>query len=115
MHGRDFELLSYTHKANLGELDHGPTKRALVVGNLALLQVQALVSGAIAGVASFALGLITKPKDDISDYYESMYMAASAMVSAALSSAILGVFMCGLIMLCRRYNINPGKCFLFTV
>lgn len=93
----------------MGELDHGPTRRSLVIGNLALLQVQALVSGAIAGLASFALGLVTKPGGNASTYFECMYMTSSAMISAAASSAILGVFMCGLIILCRHLRVNPGK------
>lgn len=93
----------------MGELDHGPTRRSLVIGNLALLQVQALISGAIAGLASFALGLVTKPGGNASTYFECMYMTSSAMISAAASSAILGVFMCGLIILCRHLRVNPGK------
>jgi solute carrier family 41 len=92
----------------LGELDYGPTRRSLIVGNLALLQVQSLVAGAIAGVASFALGLITKPGSNTS-YYEMMYMTASSMVSASFSSAILGIFMCALIILCRKFDIDPDN------
>lgn len=98
----------YLHyQANLGDLDHAPTRHSLITGNLALLQVQALVSGAIAGVASFALGIVTK-KGNGTSFYESMYMTSSAMVSACVSSGILGVFMCGLILLCRRLNVDPG-------
>ncbi|CDH51662.1 solute carrier family 41 member 1 [Lichtheimia corymbifera JMRC:FSU:9682] len=99
----------FSTAANLGELDHGPTRRSLVIGNLALLQVQALVSGAIAGLASFALGLVTKPGGNASTYFECMYMTSSAMISAAASSAILGVFMCGLIILCRHLRVNPDN------
>ncbi|CDS04932.1 hypothetical protein LRAMOSA07462 [Lichtheimia ramosa] len=99
----------FSTAANLGELDHGPTRRSLVIGNLALLQVQALVSGAIAGLASFALGLVTKPGGNASTYFECMYMTSSAMISAAASSAILGIFMCGLIILCRHLRVNPDN------
>jgi solute carrier family 41 len=35
------------------------------------------------------------------------------MVCAALSSMILGTFMCILIILCRRFRINPGKRYLY--
>ncbi|KAI8393344.1 uncharacterized protein BYT42DRAFT_591180 [Radiomyces spectabilis] len=94
--------------ANLGELDYGPTRRSLVVGNLALLQVQALVAGALAGIASFALGLVTKPGRPTS-FYESMYMTSSSMVSASVSSAILGLFMCALVILSRRFHIDPDN------
>jgi solute carrier family 41 len=92
----------------LGELDYGPTRRSLIVGNLALLQVQSLVAGAIAGVSSFALGLITKPGSSTS-YYEMIFMTSSSMVSASFSAGILGIFMCALILVCRRFNIDPDN------
>ncbi|CAO3638306.1 unnamed protein product [Cunninghamella echinulata] len=94
--------------ANLGDLDYKSTRNSLIIGNLALLQVQALVSGAIAGFASFVLGLLTRP-DSISSYYESIYMTSSSMVSASFSSAILGIFMSGLILICRQFRINPDN------
>ncbi|KAI7889591.1 uncharacterized protein EV154DRAFT_544471 [Mucor mucedo] len=98
----------FSTSSNLGELDYGPTRRSLIVGNLALLQVQSLVAGAIAGVSSFALGLITKPGSSTS-YYEMMYMTASSMVSASFSSAILGIFMCALIIICRKFDVDPDN------
>lgn len=102
-------VLIVFQQSNLGELDHGATRRSLIIGNLSLLQVQSLVAGAIAGVASFALGLITKPGSNNPSYFEMMFMTASAMVSASFSSAILGVFMCALIVLCRKLDIDPDN------
>lgn len=43
--------------ANIGELDNGRTRRALVAGNLALLQVQAIIVAGAAGILSFLLGM----------------------------------------------------------
>ena len=74
-----------------------------------MLQVQALVSGAIAGVAAFVLGLINKPGGNSVTYFESMYLISSSMISAAASGAILGIFMCGLILLCRRFKVDPDN------
>ncbi|KAI9278076.1 hypothetical protein BY458DRAFT_74892 [Sporodiniella umbellata] len=98
----------FSTSSNLGELDHGATRRSLILGNLCLLQVQSIVAGALAGVASFALGLITKPGSSTS-YYEMMYVTANAMVSASFSAAILGVFMCVLIVLCRKLDVDPDN------
>ncbi|SAM02658.1 hypothetical protein [Absidia glauca] len=98
----------FSTSANMGDLDYGPVRRSLVIGNLALLQVQALLAGAVAGFASFALGLITRPNSVIS-YYECIYMTSSSMVSASFSSAVLGVFMCALILICRRFHVNPDN------
>ncbi|KAI7868763.1 hypothetical protein BDF14DRAFT_1790621 [Spinellus fusiger] len=94
--------------ANMGDLDSRRTRWPLMLGNLALLQVQALVAGAIAGVSSFGLGLITKPESSTS-YYESMYMTSSALISASFSGTLLGVFMCGLILVCRVMDIDPDN------
>ncbi|OBZ86976.1 Solute carrier family 41 member 2 [Choanephora cucurbitarum] len=98
----------FSTSSNLGDLDYGPTRRSLIIGNLSLLQVQSLVAGAIAGVSSFALGLITKPGSNTS-YFEMMYMTASAMVSASFSAGILGIFMVALILVCRKFDIDPDN------
>jgi solute carrier family 41 len=45
--------------ANIGELDHRPTRRALIFANMTLLGLQALMISCLAAVISFMLGLIT--------------------------------------------------------
>jgi solute carrier family 41 len=45
--------------ANIGELDHRPTRRALIFANMTLLGLQALMISCLATVISFMLGLIT--------------------------------------------------------
>lgn len=37
---------------------------------------------------------------------------ATAVTSASLSSALLGTFMCSLVLICRRYSLNPGMCLI---
>lgn len=101
-------FLPIVTQANLGDLDNRATCRKLVFGNLALLQVQSLIAGSIAGLFSFILGLLTRPSNDASTYYESMLVISSSMLAAALSSFILGIFMCLLIIYSRRFNIDPG-------
>ncbi|KAH8554316.1 hypothetical protein BGW37DRAFT_249274 [Umbelopsis sp. PMI_123] len=95
--------------ANLGDLDNAASRRRLVIGNLALLQVQSLIAGSIAGLFSFVLGMLMRPSNDASTYYESMLVIASSMIAASLSSLILGIFMCILIILSRRFNVDPDN------
>jgi len=95
--------------ANLGDLDNRATRKRLVIGNLALLQVQSLIAGSVAGLFSFVLGLLMRPSNDASTYYESMLVISSSMLAASLSSLILGIFMCILIILSRRYNVDPDN------
>lgn len=44
--------------ANMGELDRPKIRRAIILGNLTLLQVQATVVSFVAAVVAFALGRI---------------------------------------------------------
>ncbi|CAG8440186.1 3051_t:CDS:10 [Diversispora eburnea] len=92
--------------ANLGELDKSSVRYELIWGNLAVLQVQSLIVGAVAGLFSFTEGVIFHPIH-VSTYSEIMLIIVSSMVCAALSSMILGTFMCILIILSQRFRINP--------
>ncbi len=98
----------FSTSANMGELDHPETRNSLVWGNLALIQVQALISGSIAGLFSVMLGGILHPEESIT-VSESVLVIASSMVSASVSSFVLGLFMCILIILSRIMKIDPGK------
>jgi solute carrier family 41 len=51
-------------QANIGDLDLVSKRRSLILGNLSLLQVQALLVSAVAAVTSFGLGKITRPPED---------------------------------------------------
>ena len=42
--------------ANIGELDRSKTRRAIILGNLSLLQVQATVVSFVAALVAFGLG-----------------------------------------------------------
>ncbi|WWD21552.1 hypothetical protein CI109_106038 [Kwoniella shandongensis] len=46
--------------ANIGELDHRVTRRAMIAANMTLLGLQALLISCLAAVLSFALGLVTQ-------------------------------------------------------
>lgn len=37
--------------------------------------------------------------------------ASSAMLASCLSSVVLGSFMCGLVLMCRKFGLDPGKLF----
>lgn len=76
--------------------------------------MQALISGCIAGIFSVVLGMLQHPNNVIS-VSEIILVVASSMVSASVSSLVLGVFMCVLIILSRILRIDPGmSCVLFS-
>lgn len=114
-------------QANIGELDLRQTRRSLVLGNMALLQVQALLVSLLAGIVAFLLGLMSRhgladspaalTGNDISalgvqrgGYFEFLMVLCASMVAASSSSAIVGAFMCALVVVSRFLRINPGMC-----
>ncbi|KAF7975027.1 hypothetical protein HWV62_10659 [Athelia sp. TMB] len=121
--------------ANVGDLDDPQARRKIILGNLSLLQVQATVVSFVAACFSLLLGqiipLITaNPENDpvpamlfarrptpkipsggkrISEFAEFTVVASTAMSSACLSSLLLGSFMCGFILLCRYFGLDPDN------
>ncbi|KAG0097322.1 hypothetical protein BGZ93_002987 [Podila epicladia] len=93
--------------SNLGLLDAPASRNAFVMGNLALLQLQSLAVGSVAGLFSFGLGVLVHPTTN--NMNEIALMITASMLCAAFSSFVLGSFMCGLVLVCRRYNINPDN------
>ncbi|ORY61906.1 hypothetical protein BCR35DRAFT_295458 [Leucosporidium creatinivorum] len=118
----------FSTSANIGELDLRLTRRSLILGNLALLQVQALIVSLISGLLSFLLGLLSRrgvhhalqhpvynPNNGGVDeslrggYFEALLVLCVSMLAASISSGVLGSFMCSLVVLCRRYKVNPDN------
>lgn len=112
------------------------TRRSLIFGNLALLQVQALLVSLLSGLLAFVLGMLSRnginhglqhpihsPNSSsntaaggsgVTDglrggYFEVLLVLCVSGLAASLSSAVLGSFMCSLVVLCRRFKINPGE------
>lgn len=130
------QSLRMSTSANIGELDNRRTRETLIFGNLALLQVQALIVSLFAGILAFVLGIggnaaINKESNNRrqiwprrvihhhskidpllrlrNSYFEFVLVIATAMLSASLSSAILGSFMCALIVVTRQAGLNPDN------
>lgn len=132
----------FSTSANIGELDLRLTRRSLILGNLALLQVQALIVSLLSGLLAFLLGLASRQGvhhalqhpahtpgsaenlaaggvDATSalrgGYFEALLVLCVSMLAAGLSSGVLGSFMCTLVVLCRRFRLNPGQSFAVKV
>ena len=105
--------------ANIGELDLRLTRRSIVFGNLALLQVQALLVSLLAGLLAYLLGwnahttpTLLQP-DNLANadrpYFVCAMVLCASMLAASFSSAIVGAFMCSLVILSRRLQVDPDN------
>src|SRR5271170_5354799 len=63
--------------------------------------------GALAGLLAFVLGYIARPHRET--WFESALMIVSAMMCASPSSVVLSTFTSSLVLVSRRFKINPGK------
>lgn len=78
-----------------------------MLGNLYLIQLQALVVGGFTGVSSLILGSIFHSRKN--SLQESLLMITSAMSTASISSFIMSSFMCAVIITSRKFRINPDN------
>ncbi|KAG8794050.1 hypothetical protein FRC17_008343, partial [Serendipita sp. 399] len=141
--------------SNMGDLDSRALRRRLILGNLSLLQVQAILVSCLAATFTFIISLILpnqtsngngdangtrallasseftstavgvatrlftrahhhRPKPPLpptsrAGPREFMIVLLIGQSAAALSSFILGGFMCALVLLCRYFHLNPDN------
>lgn len=93
-------------QANLGHMDTASEQWLMIGGNLALVQVQAIVVGLLAALFSIVLGWVPLGKVNL---LHGCMLCASSVITAALASFVLGSVMVGVIMLSRKFYINPDN------
>ncbi|XP_011142779.1 solute carrier family 41 member 1 [Harpegnathos saltator] len=93
-------------QANLGQMDTKKQKWTLIVGNLALIQCQAMVVGLLASLAAIILGWVPEAHFDM---HHGLLLCASALITASVASFLLGLVMVAVILLSRQMNINPDN------
>ncbi|XP_063111560.1 solute carrier family 41 member 2 isoform X2 [Cavia porcellus] len=91
---------------NVGKMDSPIEKWNLIIGNLALKQVQATVVGFLAAVAAVILGWIPEGK-----YYldHSVLLCSSSVATAFIASLLQGIIMVGVIVGSKKTGINPDN------
>lgn len=127
------DLISATRyrcsQTNEGRLDTPRRRKNIITNSLFFLQYQALSISALAGGLSWLLGYAMKHRiasptpipgsEDITEGYtkpgakQLMLILSTGMLTASLSSAVLGNFISWLVVVCRWFGLNPGKSNLF--
>ncbi|XP_027248323.1 solute carrier family 41 member 2 isoform X2 [Cricetulus griseus] len=91
---------------NVGKMDSPIEKWNLIIGNLALKQVQATVVGFLAAVAAIILGWIPEGKYYLS---HSVLLCSSSVATAFIASLLQGIIMVGVIVGSKKTGINPDN------
>ncbi|KAG7086365.1 hypothetical protein E1B28_002325 [Marasmius oreades] len=124
--------------ANAGDLNHRKTRREVVLGNLALLQVQAAVVSFVAASLAFLLGFLLPiaakpageqlarsaqqllrrrplphptPSEPLRKTTVEAFLTVvtTCILSASLSSLLLGSLMSGIVLICLRFSLDPDN------
>ncbi|KAF5906146.1 solute carrier family 41 member 1, partial [Clarias magur] len=93
--------------ANIGQMDTGKEMWKMIIGNLALIQVQATVVGFLAFVAAVIFGWILEGQWCHIDH--AVLLCASSVATAFIASLVLGLIMIGVIIGSRKVGINPDN------
>uniref|UniRef100_A0A7E4VGU1 Divalent cation transporter n=1 Tax=Panagrellus redivivus TaxID=6233 RepID=A0A7E4VGU1_PANRE len=93
-------------QANTGKMDTKEQIITVVISNVALIQVQAI--GVTLLASGFAMILAWIPKGEI-DWGHASLLCASSLTTASLASFLLSGIMVIVILIARRYDINPDN------
>lgn len=93
-------------QANLGHMDTSKQQWYMIVGNLVLIQCQAIVVGFLGSVVAIVMGAIRNGTVSLDHAY---LLCASSLVTASLASFVLGLITAGVIVFSRHCHINPDN------
>ncbi|XP_076155793.1 solute carrier family 41 member 2 [Alosa pseudoharengus] len=91
---------------NVGKITNPREMRNLVIGNLALKQVQATVLGFLAAIAACVLGWALTEDLTVS---HAAVLCCSSVVTAFTASLLQGILMVGVIVGSKKMGINPDN------
>lgn len=92
--------------ANIGHMDTSKDMWNMIMGNLALIQVQATVVGFLASIAAVIFGWIPEGQFKMG---HAVLLCASSVSTAFIASLLLGLIMIGVIIGSRKVGINPDN------
>ncbi|XP_029288582.1 solute carrier family 41 member 1 isoform X2 [Cottoperca gobio] len=93
-------------QANIGQMDSAKNMWKMIMGNLALIQVQATVVGFLASIAAVIFGWIPEGHFRLG---HAVLLCASSVATAFIASLLLGLIMIGVIIASRKVGINPDN------
>jgi solute carrier family 41 len=108
--GTTFASRLSTH-SNLGTLDTYSELKSLLFGNAAVVQCQASTVGLFAAIASLAMSYMTGTHKNEITFNNILLLSASSVITSTLANILLATSISIIIVVARRFNINPGMIF----
>lgn len=93
-------------EANLGNMDDGKEQWSMIVGNLTLVQCQAIVVGLLSSVMAVVMVAGMRQEFDID---HTLFLCACSILTASVASFLLGLITAAVIVISRRFKINPDN------
>nr|CAD7591127.1 unnamed protein product [Timema genevievae] len=93
-------------QANLGHMDTPKQQWSMIVGNLTLIQCQAIVVGFLGSVVAIVMGGIKSYSVELDHAF---LLCASSLVTSSLASFVLGLITAAVIVFSRHCKINPDN------
>ncbi|XP_063220530.1 solute carrier family 41 member 1-like [Bacillus rossius redtenbacheri] len=93
-------------QANLGHMDTPNQQWSMIVGNLTLIQCQAIVVGFLGSLVAIVMGGIKSYSVELDHAF---LLCASSLVTSSLASFVLGLITAAVIVFSRHCNINPDN------
>ncbi|CAN7939924.1 unnamed protein product, partial [Ixodes hexagonus] len=99
-------VLRVFRQANLGRMETRSAQLSIASGNLALIQCQATVAGLVAALLAIAKSFVSNGSMVPANV---LTLAAGAVLTAALASIVLASVMVLVVVVCRRFRLNPDN------
>ncbi|XP_046405802.1 solute carrier family 41 member 1 [Ischnura elegans] len=93
-------------QTNLGNMETVKQIWSMIVGNIALVQVQAIVAALLVSLFAVSVGAVM---DGLFDFKHAILLAASSMVTATSSCFILDFVMIAVIVVSHKIKVNPDN------
>lgn len=98
-----------TH-ANLGTLDRRSSLKEILIGNFLLVECQASTVGLFAGLMALLMSTLKEATRATITIDSVLLLCSSAMVTSIIANSFLAVLISIVIIIARKFNINPGEC-----
>lgn len=93
-------------QVNLGKMDSKQEIFKMVVGNIGLVQVQAIVAACLVAIFAVCASAIMNGNFD---WNNSLLLITSSILTATLSCFILDFVLVGMVFLTNRFKLNPDN------